>query len=61
MDVLKPGVVPYVFIAIAIVFAVNFLRHMGDDGERIAQRNRLRLALIFAVVGGGLLLWTRLF
>lgn len=57
MDLLNPGTLPYVFLGIAAVFGINWLRHRGRPEARIAQRNRLRLAVIFAVFGGGQLLW----
>lgn len=52
MGFLKPDSLPWVFLAIAAVFLVNYLRHLREDAQRLAQRNRLRLALIFALVGG---------
>jgi len=52
MDILKPDSLPYLFLAIAAIFLINYLRHLRDDAQHLAQRNRLRLALIFALVGG---------
>ena len=57
MNLIKPGIVPYIFLAISAVFAVNWVRHRGEEGERIAQRIRLRMLAIFAVVGVALLVW----
>ncbi|MBE0564836.1 MAG: hypothetical protein IH621_02690 [Krumholzibacteria bacterium] len=57
MDLLNPGTLPYVFLVIAAVFGISWLRHRGRPEARIAQRNRLRLAVIFAVCGGAQLLW----
>ena len=59
MDILSAKTAPIVFLVIAAVFAVNYLRGRGAPGTagQIAQRNRLRMAVIFAVVGAGQLLW----
>jgi len=62
MDILNPKTVPFIFIVISAIFAINYVRHRTRQGitQPIAQRNRLRMALIFGVVGVGQLLW-RLF
>ena len=57
MDLLRPGNLPYVFLAIAVVFAANWLRHRGREDRPIAQRNRVRMVIIFGLVGCLHLLW----
>jgi hypothetical protein len=52
MNPLTPRSLPFIFLAIAAVFLVNYLRHLGHDDQRLAQRGRLRLLAIFALVGG---------
>ncbi len=59
MDILTPKTIPIIFIVISAVFGFNYLRHRGgqEPSQPIAQRNRLRMALIFGAVGIGQLLW----
>ncbi len=59
MDILNPKTVPLIFIVISGVFAVNYLRHRNreDVTQPVAQKNRLRMAVILGAVGVGQLLW----
>lgn len=57
MDLLTPNTVPFIFIGIAVVFLGMYLFHRRNADQPIAQRNRLRMAAIFAIVGGGHLIW----
>lgn len=56
MDLLTPRVLPFIFLGVALLFLVSYLRHLGDPGQRLSQRTRLRLMLIFTVVGAILLI-----
>lgn len=59
MNILTPATIPIVFLIISGIFTFNYLRQRGaqDVGQAIAQKNRLRMALIFGAVGVGLVLW----
>ncbi len=56
MNLLTPRLLPFVFLGIAVIYGVTFLRHRGRPGQDIAQRNRLRMAAIFGAVGVGWLI-----
>lgn len=57
MGFLKSDSLPFIFLAIAAVFLFSYLRHLRDGNQRLVRRNRLRLMLVFSLVGGLLLLW----
>jgi hypothetical protein len=59
MDFLTPKTIPFIFLGVGLVYLVMFLRGRSrpDPAGQIAQRSRLRLAIIFGVVGVGQLLW----
>ncbi|MBK8167232.1 MAG: hypothetical protein IPK64_14925 [bacterium] len=57
MALLLPRALPFLFLGIAALFLVNYLRHLRRPDQKLAQRNRLRLVLIFAVVGVIQLFW----
>lgn len=53
MSILNAQTVPYLFLAIAVFFLFTWVRARRSDpaGQAIAQKNRLRMAVIFGVIG----------
>jgi hypothetical protein len=59
MDFLTPKTIPFIFIGVALIYLVLYLRGRArtDPAGQIAQRSRMRMAVIFGVLGVGQLLW----
>ena len=67
MDILTPKTIPFLLVGVSAIYLVSYFRHRKQAGkseqpaehlaQKLAQRNRLRMAGIFGIVGIGQFLW----